>query len=123
MKNTKGHSHIYSGNILTFLKRNILIEGKKKYIKSSCPSVIFVALKVLGYLPNGGNTNKSKEEIQLTTIKMIDAAVKGGAIFANKEQKRPYIAVQKNYYTKELMKKIQNLSIQWYLMIYLKLSV
>ncbi len=94
-KNTKGHSHIYSGNILTFLKRNILIKGKKKYIKSSCPSVIFVALKVLGYLPNGGNTNKSKEEIQLTTIKMIDAAVNGGAIFANKEQKRPYIAVQK----------------------------
>ena len=92
---TKGYNHIYSGNILTFLKRNLQIEGKKKYIKSPCPSAIFAALKVLGYLPNGGNTNKSREEIQLTTIKMIDAAVNGGAIFANKEQQNPYIAVQK----------------------------
>lgn len=121
--NTKGHNHIYNGNILLFLNRNIQFEQKKIYIKLPSPSVIFVSLKILGYLPNGGNTNKGKEEIKLTTIKVINAAINGGTIFANKEEGKPYITVQKNYYTKELMKKIQNLSIRRYLMIYLKLNV
>jgi hypothetical protein len=74
------NTHIYSGNILAYLQKGLKIEGKKKYIHTISPSVIFIALTTLGYLPNGGNTNKSKHNISPKTLKIIDNALHGGAI-------------------------------------------
>lgn len=74
------NTHIYSGNILAYLQKRLRIKDRKKYIHTISPSVIFIALTTLGYLPNGGNTNKSKHNISPKTLKIIDTALHGGTI-------------------------------------------
>lgn len=71
-KNPDFAANIYSGQILKYLKKCHVSINNKAYTKDLVPSVTFLALRNAGYLPNGGNANKSKFDLSSNTLQSFD---------------------------------------------------
>ncbi|MFR5601170.1 MAG: hypothetical protein ACLTKI_01855, partial [Lachnospiraceae bacterium] len=74
-------AHIYSNNILLYLKKVISTNETVFAIHDFVPSMSFIALKAAASLPNGGDTNKSADGINSKRLMDIDNSVTGESIF------------------------------------------
>ncbi|MEY8356763.1 hypothetical protein AALB39_25900 [Lachnospiraceae bacterium 54-53] len=73
-------AHIYLGNIKKYLDKSCEVKEGKLILHDLVPSITFIALRSIGSLPNGGDTNKSRNKISGNIINSIDRWILGKTI-------------------------------------------